>query len=121
MDNYLKITKLIVYIPDTTIDQYVVLIDRFAFIQELESIELKLDAISQFSNDNSADGSISILDLIKQFKEKLPSLKHLNLIFREKDFTLITESMKRKCLAHFASMGRFSKELLKGGEFMNES
>ena len=95
LDNYKKITKLILYIPNATINQYEILLDRFAFIEELESIELKLDKTSQFCNDYSADGITSILDLIEQFKEKLPSLKDLKLIFRGKDFTLITDSMKR--------------------------
>ena len=95
LDNYRQITKLILYIPNATINQYEILLDRFAFIEELESIELKLDKNSQFCNDYSADGITSILDLIEQFKEKLPSLKDFKLIFRGKDFTLITDSMKR--------------------------
>jgi hypothetical protein len=91
LDNYEKIYELILYIPSAIINQYVLLLDRFAFIQELESIELKFDTSSQFYNDNSLDGITSILELIKQFKEKLPSLKHLKLIFRSRDFTLMSE------------------------------
>ena len=121
MDNYKKVTKLILYIPNASINQYVVLLDRFAFIEELESIELKLDTISIFCINKSAVGSTSILDMIKQFKEKLPSLKDLKLIFRERDFTLITESMKREYLFAMASRVRCSKDLNQVGDFMNDS
>ena len=112
---------MILYIPNATINQYVILLERFAFIQELESIELKLDTSSKFCNDISADGTTSILDLIKQFKVKLPSLKDLKLIFRDRDFTFISESIKKKYLVNMASKTRFSKELNQGGDFMNES
>jgi hypothetical protein len=74
----------------------VLLFDRFAFIQELESIELKLDTFSQFFNENSIDGTTSIFSMIKKIKEKLPSLKDLKLILRARDFALLSESMKRQ-------------------------
>jgi 3-deoxy-D-manno-octulosonic-acid transferase len=85
---------LCLYIPKATVNQYVALIERFAFIQELSYIELKLDTSSQFCNENSIGGTTSILELIKNFKEKLPSLKVLKLIFRERDFELLSKTMK---------------------------
>ena len=96
MDYYDKINSLTLYIPNATIDQYVLLLERFALIQELEEIVLKLDTNSQLSNDTSVDGQISILSFIDQVKVKLPSLKKFKLTFREKDFKLITEFMKKK-------------------------
>ena len=69
------------------------LLDRFAFMPELEKIEIKIDTSSQFLNENSIDSATSILALINQFKEKLPSLKDLKLIIRKRDFTLLSESM----------------------------
>ena len=95
MNNFEKIKKLILYIPNATINQYVLLLDRLAFIQDLEYIELKLDTNSQFCNDNSVDGTTSILALIKKVKEKLPSLKDFKLILRKRNFTLISASMKK--------------------------
>jgi hypothetical protein len=86
---------MILYIPNATLNQYVLLSDRFAFIEGLEYIELKLDTNTQFCKENSIDGETSILALIKEFKEKLQSLKHLILTIREKDFKFISESMKR--------------------------
>ena len=62
-----------------------------------------------------------ILELIKQIKEKLPSLKDLKLIFRDRDITFITESIKKKYVVKMASKTIFSKELNQGGDFMNES
>jgi len=59
--------------------------------------------------------------LIKQFKEKLPSLKELKLIFRGRDFALISESMKRQYFVQMASRARFSLEGSKEGDFMNDS
>jgi len=96
LDYYDKINSLTLYIPNATIDQYVLLLERFALIQELEEIVLKLDTNSQLSNDTSVDGQISILSFIDQVKVKLPSLKKFKLTFREKDFKLITEFMKKK-------------------------
>ena len=95
LNEYDKVSKLILYIPNATISQYVHLIGRFALIEQLAYIELKLDTSTQFYNETSADGANSILALIKQFEEKLPSLKDLKLIFRERDFTLLSEAMKR--------------------------
>ena len=59
--------------------------------------------------------------MIHQFKEKLPSLKDLKLIFRDEDFTLISGSIKRKCFAQMRSRGIFSSEESQEGDFMNDS
>jgi hypothetical protein len=109
LDWYDKINSLTVYIPNATIDQYVLLLERFALIQELEEIVLKLDRNSQFCNDDSVNGQISILSLINQVKVKLPSLKKLKLTFREKDFKLITEFMKKKYIVQIANKAECSK------------
>ena len=93
MDQYEKISELILYISNATIDQYLHLLVRFASIQVLDKIVLKIDTSSQFFNENSKEGTTSILTLIKQFKEKLPSLKDLQLIFRTRDFSLLSESL----------------------------
>ena len=61
---YEKISKFNLYIPNTTINQYILLLDRFALIQQLEYIELKLDTSSQLCNENSEDGAKSIFELI---------------------------------------------------------
>jgi hypothetical protein len=95
LDKYERISNLILYIPNATVNQYALLSERFAFIQKLYYIELRLDTSSQFCNENSINGTTSILSLIKQFKEKLPSLKSLYFIIRRKDFTLISDAMKR--------------------------
>jgi hypothetical protein len=112
---------LILYIPNATVDQYSLILDRFALIQEIYYIELKLDASSQFCNDNSINGTTSILSLIKQFKNKLPSLKVLRLIFRERDFTLISEEMKRQYNQKIARTSKFSIQLGKEVDIMNDS
>jgi hypothetical protein len=53
LDHYEKIiSELILYIPNAKIDQDVVLLDRFALIQELEKIQLKIDTSSQFCKEN---------------------------------------------------------------------
>jgi DNA-binding transcriptional MerR regulator len=108
LDNYGKISKLILYIPNATVNQYAFLLDRLAIIRKLKYIGLKLDTSSQFFNCNSINGATSIMAMIKQFKEKLPSLKDLFLIFREKDFTLISEKMKRQYFEKMARTARFS-------------
>ena len=64
---YEKISKLNLYIQNATINQYVSLLDRLAFIEQLEQIELKLDTSSEFYKENSADGTNSILELAKKF------------------------------------------------------
>ena len=120
MDPYDKITGLILYIPNATVTQYSLQIDRFAFIQELKYIELKLDTSSQFCNDNSINGATSIIKLIKQFKERLPSLEVLKLIFRERDFIMISESMKRQYFGEKARIARFSTILTQAEDLMNE-
>lgn len=79
-----------------------------------------MDTNSQLYNDNSDDGLISILDFIKQVKVKLPSLKKFKLAFRERDFTLISELMKKKYIFHVAYTAEISKEITQGGDFMTE-
>jgi hypothetical protein len=59
--------------------------------------------------------------LINQFKEKLPSLKDLKLIFRGKDINLISESMKRECFVQLASKARFSSEVSQEEDFINDN
>jgi hypothetical protein len=112
---------LILYIPNATVNQYARLIDRFAFIKELFYIELKLDASSQFCNENSINGTTSVLSLIKQFKEKLPSLKFLYFIIRRKDFTLISDAMKRQYFEKMAKTARFSLQLTDEEDFKKKS
>jgi hypothetical protein len=112
---------LILYIPNSTVNQYALLLDRYAFIQELYYIELKFDTSSQFCNENSISGTISILSLIKQFKEKLPSLKFLYFIIRRKDFTLISDAMKRQYFEKMAKTARFSLQLTDEEDFKKKS
>ena len=112
---------MILYIPNATINQYALLLDRFGLIQELKSIELKLDTSSQFFNENSVDGTTSILKFVKQFKEKVPSLKDLKLIFRGRDFSLISESIKRKYFVQMAIRARLFLEESQEGDFINDS
>ena len=64
---YEKILKLNLYIQNATINQYVTLLDKFALIEQLKQIELKLDTSSEFYKENTADGTDSILELVKKF------------------------------------------------------
>ena len=59
--------------------------------------------------------------MIKQFKEKLPSLKVLKFIIRRKDFTLISDALNRQYLEKLARTARFSLQLTEEEDFMEKS
>jgi hypothetical protein len=59
--------------------------------------------------------------MIKKFKEKLPSLKDIILIFRRDDFTLISEAIKRQYFEKMARTARFSLQLTEEEDLLKKS